>query len=926
MHNETTLGYLLINNINSLLMKSLLSFVLITVLFSISVYSQKAVSLSIDDIAGDNQLLVNDANISLPDEAKRVRELKVNPMLQKHGKIEVKDTLILDLFSDSKYKAIVEKSTLDINRSTVLRAKIEGLDYAYAFISTSNGKTLMTIDLPEKDAQYRLYYNEQLGGHLLVEVDKTKLVEVENVPSLTPPVESVNDELTPSKKKESVVGAEIVADNIPLSDPGPVVITLMIVYTPAAAAWAATNEGGIANTIASVMNISQLALDNSNLGITLDLVHSAQVNYLELHSNDDLYNLTNNNDGIMDEVHTWRNDYYADLVVLLEETGFTGGLGWLLANKDGSPTNGFSLTRVQQASWTYTVIHEIAHNMGAHHHKEQNDQPGPTEWWNWEENTWSAGWRWTGTDNGKYCSIMTYNDGQFFTDGITHSRVPFFSDPNIIHLGVPAGHAVNGDNARTLRETKTVVSNYRNNPISEGNPTNFVATVVSLDQINLSWNLYESEPVLLAFSTSPQIGTPVDGAIYEAGNFIPDNGIVLYSGSNTSFSHINLIENTQYYYKIWSNNSGVYSSGTEKSKKTPCLPHANFPYAQDFSSGSLPDCWDNVDLVGFGQVWVFNNPGGRTINTTSASNGFAIIDSDFYGGGGAQNSELISPVFDFSNFTDINLQFEHYFYEFQNTSSATLLYTANNGESWNTIQSWNSDTPNSETFSLDLTAELEGQNGVRFKWRYTGSWSWYWAIDDVLITASPMAGVPIDFTLPNTVIGNNETDCFNATNQLTVAGNNISVVIENGGTATFIAGQSIRFLPGFSAIEGSTVNAYITTTASFCNPPLAIVAAPPVAEKSITVEESLSEKTEQMSQSVKVYPNPNNGQFMLELAHFERPVSIQIVNLMGATVLNKQSVRAQQTDIDLSGVPQGVYFVVVNDGLNVFSQKMVINN
>jgi len=440
---------------------------LFSLLLSSSVFSQKAVNLSIDENTENKILLMNDANTPLPNNAKRVRELIVNPLLQKHGKIEINDTLILELFNNTKYKAIIEKTTLDINNSSILRAKIEGLDYSYVFISSNNGKTLMTVDLPEKDATYRLFYNEQLGNHLLIEVDKSKNDEIENVPSMIPPADSVNGTSTLSKKKENVIGSETVADNAPLSDPGPVVISLMIVYTPAAASWAATNEGGISNTIASIMNKSQLALDNSNLGITLDLVHSAQVNYVELHNNTDLDNLTNTNDGYMDEVHTWRNDYYADLVVLLEETDFTGGLGWLLNNKYGSPSYGFSLTRVQQASWTYTVIHEIGHNMGAHHHKTQNTQPGPTEWWNWTDNTWSAGGRWTGTDNGKYCTIMTYENGQYFSDGITHTRVPYFSDPNTIYIGAATGDAVNANNVVTFLETKAVISNYKINPVPE---------------------------------------------------------------------------------------------------------------------------------------------------------------------------------------------------------------------------------------------------------------------------------------------------------------------------------------------------------------------------------------------------------------------------------------------------------------------------
>ena len=72
------------------------------------------------------------------------------------------------------------------------------------------------------------------------------------------------------------------------------------------------------------------------------------------------------------------------------------------------------------------------------------------------------------------------------------------------------------------------------------------------------------------------------------------------------------------------------------------------PWSEDFSEGSLPGCWQNIDNLSNGQEWQFNNPGGRTINTSTNANGFAILDSDNYGSGNSQDADLISPIFDFS--------------------------------------------------------------------------------------------------------------------------------------------------------------------------------------------------------------------------------------------------------------------------------------
>ena len=84
----------------------------------------------------------------------------------------------------------------------------------------------------------------------------------------------------------------------------------------------------INNVIAQAMAKAQLALDNSNTLINMRLVHSAQVAYTESGSySTDLDRLTSTSDGYMDEVHTWRDQYGADLVAIFTHENVTGGVG-----------------------------------------------------------------------------------------------------------------------------------------------------------------------------------------------------------------------------------------------------------------------------------------------------------------------------------------------------------------------------------------------------------------------------------------------------------------------------------------------------------------------------------------------------------------------------------------------------------------------
>jgi sugar lactone lactonase YvrE len=63
-----------------------------------------------------------------------------------------------------------------------------------------------------------------------------------------------------------------------------------------------------------------------------------------------------------------------------------------------------------------------------------------------------------------------------------------------------------------------------------------------------------------------------------------------------------------------------------------CEAINTFPYSEDFSDLVKPSCWTVVDNIASGQVWQFDNPGSRTINTPTGFNGFAIVDSAHMGG------------------------------------------------------------------------------------------------------------------------------------------------------------------------------------------------------------------------------------------------------------------------------------------------------
>jgi hypothetical protein len=249
-------------------------------------------------------------------------------------------------------------------------------------------------------------------------------------------------------------------------------IKLMIVYASGALNWMLT-FGSVENVINQSMALSQEALDVSDTKVILDLVHVAHVNHQEVGIGGSvlLNQLRINGDGIMDEVHSLRNIFEADIVSLFAFLSDVGGVGYLPSSPAGDDRLGFNVNRVQQMANTYTLIHEIGHNMGNMHSRNQAaSAAGPSG----GVFPYSTGWRWIGNDGASYASVMTYESSTL--DGVVSRRTPHFSNPQISYAGVPTGTSSPSDpfgpadNARSMREMKDVIAAYRPRALDSGLP------------------------------------------------------------------------------------------------------------------------------------------------------------------------------------------------------------------------------------------------------------------------------------------------------------------------------------------------------------------------------------------------------------------------------------------------------------------------
>jgi hypothetical protein len=218
--------------------------------------------------------------------------------------------------------------------------------------------------------------------------------------------------------------------------------------------------------------------------------------------------------------------------------------------------------------------------------------------------------------------------------------------------------------------------------------------------------------------------------------------------------------------------------------------------------------------------------------------------------------------------------------------------------------------------NTNVSEDIRGEVRIQNTTIDMGAYEWTSGIDP--------GSVPNDLTIHQS-LSETDTECFGAYNTIVVAGGGTSVNFVSGSTATLIAGQSIRFLPGFHAETGSNVHAWITETASFCNVAgtSSIVSQPDVKSVDLDKIKEVQEIKDEMQ--LKVYPNPSNGQFRVAISGVtEEHSEIQVYNLHGKVVYSGSMGNQATSEISIDDAVKGLYILKVTTGGNCFSTKIII--
>jgi hypothetical protein len=237
-------------------------------------------------------------------------------------------------------------------------------------------------------------------------------------------------------------------------------IDVMVVYTHDALI-GATSKDAMESDIYLAVDQSNQSYINSKINQRLRLVHIAEVSYVESgNSITDRDALKAKADGLVDNVHTLRNTFGADAVVMITETSDKCGRSFIMDPVGNAfEDSAFAVVARNCATLAgkYSFPHELGHVMSARHDWTVDNTNNAPYSYNHGHNqvTPSSGTPWR--------TIMAYEDA-CTNAGVSCPRVLNWSNPGVSIGGDPTGIATGvqqEDNHRTLNNTALTVANFR---------------------------------------------------------------------------------------------------------------------------------------------------------------------------------------------------------------------------------------------------------------------------------------------------------------------------------------------------------------------------------------------------------------------------------------------------------------------------------
>jgi len=374
------------------------------------------------------------------------------------------DVLLLNLFENAAFSAVLDRAIANSDNSYIWVGHLEGIELSNVTLSVENG--IMSGNVVFPGGFYAIRYAGN-GVHAIKQMNEAAFPpEAEPVP-----VDLPADDPVQRPSIESV-------------DDGST-IDVMVVYTAAAK----NAAGGTTSAINTLINlaVSETNTSYSNSGITqrLNLVYKGQIYYSEAGFNwsTTLSRLSGTADGFMNNVHSLRNTYKADEVVLIVANTTYCGMAYLMTSVSNAfKTNAFALVSYDCATGYYSFGHELGHTMGARHDRYVDNTMGSPY-------NYNHGYVHTGATNpNRWRTVMAYND-KCADLGYNCTRIQYWSNPNVNYNGAAVGTVAYENNRRTLNNTAYTVANFR---ASTGFNSQFTSNANGWTPLKGAWSVVSS--------------------------------------------------------------------------------------------------------------------------------------------------------------------------------------------------------------------------------------------------------------------------------------------------------------------------------------------------------------------------------------------------------------------------------------------------
>lgn len=359
------------------------------------------------------------------------------PALKKNEQRKIERKLTAALFDDKVFH--IELDTVERNGvdADIWTGKIEGDELSTVTIVVKDRAMVATIStLTER---FMIEPGED-GVHEALELDLAAF------PNESEPLRPVS---ASAAAPDTIVANDTAA-----------FIDVLVVYTDdLRASLGGTSAAQAAAT--SAISATNTAYQNSVVTPRVRLAGTLEVTYNETgETATPLTQLRSTSDGVMDNVHTVRNQLGADAVaMLILSGGNTCGRGYVMTSLSPNFASwAFSVTVNSCAVGNLSFPHELGHNFGLEHDRyvSPNDTPA-----------FPYGFGYVDT-NKQFRDIMAYNDA--CSPGYC-TRIQYFSNPNLTYSGRPLGisyessPSTSADNVRALNNAASTIANWRQSTI-----------------------------------------------------------------------------------------------------------------------------------------------------------------------------------------------------------------------------------------------------------------------------------------------------------------------------------------------------------------------------------------------------------------------------------------------------------------------------